>query len=103
MKPTDAYLRIWNTVSGIPKGKVSTYGAIARKAGFGNHARLVGYALHALPDGSEVPWHRVINARGEISERKAGRAGTRQRELLRKEGLEFRRGKIDLDRFGWPR
>jgi len=51
---------------------VATYGQIATLAGMPGHARQVGYAMHALPSHSTVPWHRVINARGEISRRRRG-------------------------------
>ncbi|MGH2569508.1 MAG: MGMT family protein, partial [Bacteroidota bacterium] len=64
-------------------------------------ARLVGYALHNLPSDSRVPWHRVVNARGEISLPRATGSSSRQRRLLEKEGVVFRKGRIDLQRFGW--
>lgn len=62
-----SYERIYRAVRRIPRGKVATYGDVARMAGLPGRARQVGYALHALPDGSGVPWHRVINAAGRIS------------------------------------
>ena len=71
-------------------------------AGLGGHARQVGYALHALPEDNCVPWHRVINARGEISLRSNPGADSLQRQLLAREGVEFdRRGRIDLTAFQW--
>jgi methylated-DNA-protein-cysteine methyltransferase-like protein len=92
--------RIHRVVSRIPKGRVATYGQIARLAGLRGQARLVGYAMHALPVGSRVPWQRVVNARGEIS--LPGSSATRQRERLEREGVRFdARGRIDLDRFLW--
>jgi methylated-DNA-protein-cysteine methyltransferase-like protein len=92
--------RIQKVVTRIPKGRVATYGQIARLAGLGGQARLVGYAMHALPAGTRVPWQRVINAQGTIS--LPGRSALRQRELLEKEGVRFdARGRIDLDRFLW--
>ncbi len=99
----DSYARIWATVAQIPKGKVSTYGTVARLAGFGGHARLVGYALHALPKGTDIPWQRVINAQGRISVRKAGGAEGRQERKLRREGIRIHRGKINLSLYGWPK
>ena len=88
----------------IPRGRVATYGGVAELAGLGGHARQVGYALHDLPDRSDVPWHRVINARGEISPRSAGDSHELQRMLLEAEGVEISlAGKIDLKRFGWKR
>ncbi|MGH8369603.1 MAG: MGMT family protein [Gammaproteobacteria bacterium] len=93
------YQRIYAEVRRIPRGRVSTYGGIARRLG-GCSARQVGYAMAALPAGSRVPWHRVINHKGEISLRE----GTgRQRTLLIAEGVHFDlRGRVDLSRVGWP-
>ena len=93
------YPAVWNAVCSIPRGKVATYGAIAALCGRRGHARFVGYALHGLPPGSDIPWHRVINARGLVS--LPGAAGARQTALLVKEGVEFVRGRVDLGRFGW--
>jgi methylated-DNA-protein-cysteine methyltransferase related protein len=96
------YELIWNTVRKVPKGRVATYGQIAELAGLEGHARQVGYALHNLPAGSNVPWHRVINARGEISPRSAGDSHELQRMLLEAEGVEIDlRGRIDLKKFRW--
>lgn len=96
----DLYLRIWKTVKTIPKGRVATYGQIARLCDLRGHARLVGYALHNLPDNSNVPWHRVINSQGKISLPKHTHAYMRQRKLLEKEGILFKGDKIDLEKNG---
>jgi methylated-DNA-protein-cysteine methyltransferase-like protein len=94
--------RIWATVDRIPRGRVATYGQIAELAGLGGHARQVGYALAALPDGARTPWQRVINSKGEISERAAFDGAPRQRLLLLEEGVVFGPdGRVDLKRFGW--
>jgi len=61
------YQKIYQTVSKIPKGKVASYKRVAELTGLAGHARMVGYALHKLPEGSDVPWHRVINSQGRIS------------------------------------
>ena len=81
------YRKIYSVIRRIPEGRVATYGQIARLAGLGGHARMVGYALHALPSGSDVPWHRVINARGMISLRSDGDFALIQRGLLEREGI----------------
>lgn len=94
--------RIYKAVRRVPRGRVATYGAIATLAGLDGHARQVGYALHAVPDEVKVPWHRIVNAKGEISPRSAGDSHELQRLLLEGEGVEFSlRGTIDLRRFGW--
>jgi len=87
----------------IPRGRVATYGQVAALAGRPGAARQAGYALAALPADDEVPWHRVINARGEVSERAPGSPFARiQRDLLRVEGVAFDdRGRVDLARFRW--
>lgn len=98
----DKRARIYSVVALIPAGSVSTYGRIAGLAGFPGQARQIGYALAALPAGNDVPWHRVINAKGEISGRSGGDGALRQRRLLEAEGIEFdARGKVSLSRFGW--
>ena len=96
------YDRIYAAVCRIPAGRVATYGQIASAAGVKGQARLVGYALHSLRPGADVPWHRVVNARGRISLDDRFGAGKFQRALLGADGVEFdARGKIDLARFGW--
>lgn len=94
------YEIIWKTVRKIPRGKVATYGQIAERAGMEGHARLIGYALHALPEGSKVPWHRVINAAGRIS--LPGPAGRAQRLLLESEGIAFTSAnRVNLRKYRW--
>jgi len=103
MEPDGKYQKIYAVVRRIPGGRVSTYGRVAAEAGLPGHARLVGYALHALPDHSPVPWHRVVNVRGAISTRRSEPGGAVvQRLRLEREGVEFdARGRISLERFGW--
>ncbi len=96
------YPRIYAVVRRIPVGRVATYGQVAALAGLAGHARQVGYAMHALPAGSKVPWQRVINARGEVSPRADGGSEHYQRHLLEEEGVVFDlRGRVDLRRFRW--
>ena len=96
------YSRIYAVVAAIPKGRVATYGQVALLAGLPGGARQVGYALHALADPS-LPWHRVVNARGEVSPRSGESEGERvQRLRLEAEGVVFdRRGRIALERYRW--
>ncbi len=98
------YNGIYRVVRGIPRGRVATYGQIAELAGLRGHARQIGYALYALPEESDVPWHRVINARGEISPRSLPGPDALQRDLLEAEGVRFDSGgRVDLSRFRWRR
>jgi methylated-DNA-protein-cysteine methyltransferase related protein len=93
---------VYSVVNRIPRGRVATYGQIAELAGIPGQPRRVGYALSALPKDSRVPWHRVINAKGEISLRSKSGPEAFQRKLLKQEGVIFSRdGRISLDRFKW--
>lgn len=99
---SSAYQRIYAVVRRIPRGRVATYGQVAALAGLPGHARQVGYALHALPEGSDVPWQRVINHRGEISARAESFFEPVQRAMLEAEGVAFDvRGRVPLRRFRW--
>jgi len=93
------YDQIYAAVSRIPFGQVATYGQIAGIIE-GATARMVGYAMAALPNGSDVPWQRVINCNGKISKRKGGMGEVIQRKLLVYEGVWFdRQGRIDLAKY----
>jgi len=99
---SDAYARVYGVVKQVPAGRVATYGQVASLAGLGGHARLVGYALSALRDDESVPWHRVINARGEVSKRSDPYFEGIQRELLEREGVVAdEAGRVALDRYRW--
>jgi len=99
---TSTFDHIYSLVRRIPKGRVATYGQIARLAGAPRRARQVGYALAALRDHDPVPWHRVVNARGKISPRSEPGYEEYQRILLEKEGVLFdEKGCISLARFQW--
>jgi methylated-DNA-protein-cysteine methyltransferase-like protein len=96
------YPRIYRVVSRIPRGRVATYGQVADLAELPGCARQVGYALHALADDSDLPWQRVVNARGEISLRRERGIEPIQQQLLEAEGIEFDvRGCLDLSRVQW--
>jgi methylated-DNA-protein-cysteine methyltransferase-like protein len=104
MSPARAgtYVRIYEVVRRIPRGRVATYGQIAELAGLPGHARQVGYALHALPENSAVPWHRVLNARGALSLRRASAGEISQRLRLEREGVRFDAGgRVALARVRW--
>ncbi len=94
---------VYAVVRRIPRGRVATYGQVAERAGLPGHARQVGYALHALPPNSVVPWHRVVNARGELSVASLDvGSGMEQRYRLEAEGVAFdARGRVALARFRW--
>jgi methylated-DNA-protein-cysteine methyltransferase-like protein len=91
--------RILAVIDSIPRGRVATYGQIAREAGLPRHARLVGRVLRELPPKSKIPWFRVVNSAARISPRPGGE---RQRRLLEREGVCFTdSGRIDFARFRW--
>ena len=97
------YDRIYATVRSIPPGKVATYGQIADLAGLYGKARLVGYALFRVDLKDDIPWHRVINAKGEISYSLRRNGGDYlQKVLLVEEGIKFKsNGKIELKQYLW--
>ncbi len=98
--------RVWQLVRQVPRGKVATYGQIALMLpppsgvdpdAYRAHApRWVGSAMAACPD--DVPWQRVINSQGKISERPGAQ---KQRELLESEGVVFVKDRVDLKKYGW--
>ena len=103
-RAASSYARIYGVVRRIPRGKVASYGQVARLAGLPGHARQVGYAMYALPRGTTVPWQRVVNAQGKVSRRRVPGAELTQRMLLEREGVRFGPGgRISLKRFGWRR
>ena len=96
------YDMIYQMVSNVPEGKVASYGQIARLIGRPRNARQVGYALAALPEGHEVPWHRIVNSKGEISARSKAGYEDYQRILLEEEGVEFSPAqRVYLKQFLW--
>jgi len=101
--PTDPIAAIHAVIRRIPKGWVATYGQVAAMAGLPRRARLVGRILQTLPTGSDLPWHRVVNAKGEVT-RSPSRNGSDslQQRLLQAEGIEFdANNRFNLERFRW--
>lgn len=99
---SELYSKLYAVIRRIPRGRVASYGQIALLAGFPGRARQVGYALHALPAGSGVPWQRVLNSKGEVSLPPSEGSGGLQRALLEKEGVKFDAwGRVNLEEFGW--
>lgn len=99
MSDQNPYAAIYAVVRRIPPGRVSSYGRVAALAGLPGHARMVGYALHALRGDTAVPWWRVVNAGGYISNA-YGRE--HQRARLAAEGVAVDpRDRVDLTRYLW--
>ena len=95
------YQKINHIISLIPSGKVATYGQIAAIVG-GCTARMVGYAASAVPQDSDIPWQRVINYKGGISQRSSGSGGVLQQKLLEAEGIVFNQnGRTELKHYRW--
>lgn len=99
----NSFDQIYEIVKQIPRGKVATYGQIARLAGNKKWSRVVGYALHVNPEPGVIPCHRVVNASGEPSDAFAFGGGNRQIALLTDEGVEFTDGKVEMERFLWDK
>jgi methylated-DNA-protein-cysteine methyltransferase related protein len=103
----EALEAIWSAVRKIPRGHVSTYGAVARLAGLPGRARLVGHALKVAPAKMRLPWYRVVGAGPRISFPARSRQHAEQSRLLRAEGLIVKGGRVtrrsaaDLDELLW--
>lgn len=93
---------VFSIVRAIPAGRVATYGQVARLAGMPGGARAVGYALKNLPVNTCLPWHRVVNARGQIVLAPESQGFARQVRRLREEGVEVNTGRVSLTKFQWP-
>lgn len=92
---------VYRLVREIPRGRVVSYGQIAALLGAPRAARAVGYAMKRCPQGSAVPWHRVLNARGGISLRANVSGMLTQRILLERERIPLRHERVDLRRYRW--
>ena len=91
---TAALEAIWHVVCAIPRGRVSTYGAVARAAGLPGRARQTGFALRNAPEDMNVPWHRVVGAGGRIVFPASSRAHREQVRRLRAEGVRVSGGRV---------
>ena len=100
----EAAVAICAVIRRIPEGWVATYGQVAALAGLPRRARLVGRILQDLGPGTDIPWHRVVNANGAVSYSPSRNGGDAlQRRLLEREGVEFDdRDRFNLERFRWP-
>ena len=85
---------IWDVVAQIPRGRVSTYGDVAREAGLPGRARQAGYALKHTPDGLHLPWHRVVGAGGKIVFPPGSSAYREQTRRLKSEGVKVQNGRV---------
>jgi len=85
---------IWHAVCAIPRGQVSTYGAVARAAGFPGRARQAGFALRVGPKALNLPWHRVVGAGGRIVFPKSSPEHREQARRLRSEGVAVENGRV---------
>ncbi len=93
----NTYTLIYRIVKQIPEKTVATYGQIAALAGNRRWARVVGYALHVCPEGEDIPCHRVVTKDGGLS----AAFGGAQMEMLAKEGVEFRNGRVIMEKYQW--
>ena len=103
MRDAGKFQTIYGVIVRIPRGRVATYGQVARLAGFPGLARMVGFAMAALPDGTRIPWHRVVNAQGRCSPRGDGGPGhlVQQRRLERERVRFDADGRLSLETFRW--
>ena len=96
-----SHTEIWFILNRVPEGTVVTYGQLASMVGAPGYARVVGNILKQLPAGSGLPWHRVINSKGQISFPEGSGKYKAQKELLEQEGVTFISGKVNLKAYGW--
>lgn len=93
--------KIYEVVKQIPRGKVSTYGIVAQKAGNPRWSQVVGYALHVNPDPEKIPCYRVVNRFGEVSSAFAFGGSNAQIDMLKADGIEVVDGRVDLNKYLW--
>lgn len=103
MEEKNSFEKIYEVIRRIPEGQVASYGQIAALAGNRRWARVVGYALHAVPSGSDLPCHRVVTRDGRMSRAFGSGRCNRQTELLKAEGVGFEGDRVDMKRYQWKK
>jgi methylated-DNA-protein-cysteine methyltransferase-like protein len=93
--------RIWDTIRDVPKGSVASYGQIAEIAGIPRGARQVGYALRQLPEGHDLPWHRIIQSSGRIAFDKGAPQYEEQTKRLMMDQVVVIAGRVDMQKYRW--
>ncbi|HAJ75803.1 MAG TPA: cysteine methyltransferase [Gammaproteobacteria bacterium] len=93
--------KIWQVVHQIPRGRVASYGQVAKLAGLPGYARYVGYTMKLLPPDTKLPWFRVVNSQGCISFKPGTSQYLLQKSLLENEGVAFVNGKISRNDYSW--
>ncbi|MBL4834607.1 MAG: MGMT family protein [Pseudomonas sp.] len=92
----------WLVLASIPPGRVTSYGKLAQLAGMGRGARLAGRWLGQLPEGSTLPWHRVLNSKGQLALPEGHPGADEQYQRLVAEGIIVSNRRVDMKRYGWP-
>lgn len=100
-QPAEKEQIIWQVVCSIPAGCVASYGQVAKMAGLNGLARYVGRSLGLLPEGSEVPWHRVLRNDGRLAFPENSARFALQMERLRSEAVTVQRGRVAMGRYRW--
>jgi methylated-DNA-protein-cysteine methyltransferase-like protein len=101
-KTTDPYEPIYSAIRRVPRGKVSSYGAIAQLAGLPRRARLVGTVLRNSPASLKLPWHRIVTSSGRLAFAVGSDPFKIQQSRLKREGVRFLNNKIDMRIYAWP-
>jgi methylated-DNA-protein-cysteine methyltransferase-like protein len=95
--------RIRAAIASVPRGRVCSYGGIAQVAGLPGRARLVGTVLRNSPAKARLPWFRILTASGKLAFPEGSAPHAEQRRRLEAEGVRFTKGRVDMQRYGWPR
>lgn len=93
--------KIWQIVHQIPRGKVASYGQVAKLADLPGYARYVGATMKKLPEGSKLPWHRVVNSQGKLSFPRDSQKYQTQKKMLESEGIVFINGRFPMGKYAW--